>query len=551
MEALTMYCRPLGIALLAIVATVLLPGPGKAQGPVAPGYKEDVLKLSKWIDEYLARRWKELKVEPAPLAEDAIFYRRLHLDLVGKIPDLIRLTDFLDNKRDSKRWEAVEVCLQDDATARHFANLWRTIIIGRSSNQQFQFFFPQFEAWLQDRIKKNTPLNELTREVLQAQVSGNGQFGGGGFGPGTQPLTPTAFFAVNEGKAENLAGATARVFLGVKIECAQCHKHPFAKWSREQFWEFAAFYSGQNAFAQPQQVRKGEKPVSFTPGREIVIPELKKVVKAKFLNGKEPDWGASSDSRRVLADWVTSPENPYFARAMADHLWAYFFGVSLLEPILEPSDDSPVTHTELLDKLAHELVAHKFDQMFLVRALVHTKAYQRSSGGPELATKEDYDLFLRMPIRSLTPEQIYDSVAVATNIKEQTTNYDPRFGGNPFVQNNSPRGQFLQKFGTQDRRYDPQTSILQALFMMNGKFLNERTRTETNEDLKTVARFNKTNAAKISTMYRWVLSRPPRAEELERHVAYLESGGPTHNHERAIEDIYWALLNSPEFLLNH
>jgi hypothetical protein len=549
MEALTMYHRPLGIALLAMVATILLSGPGRAQGPVSEGYKDEVLKLSKWIDDYLARRWKELDVTPAPLAEDAIFYRRLHLDLVGKIPELTRVRDFLDNKNEGKRWSAVEICLQDPATARHFANLWRTIIIGRSANQQFQFFYPQFEAWLEDSIKKNTPLDKLTSDILTVQnVGGNPQFGG--FGPGGQPLTPTAFFVVNEGKAENLAGASARVFLGVKIECAQCHKHPFAKWTREQFWEFAAFYSGQNVFNQPQQQRKGEKPISFTPGKEIVIPEVNKVVKAKFLNGKEPEWGAFSDSRKVLSDWITSKENPYFARAMADHLWAYFFGVSLLEPILEPNDDSPVTHPELLDKLAQELIAHKFDQMYLVRALVHTKAYQRSSGGPELATKEDYHLFLRMPIRSLTPEQIYDSVAVATRLHEQTTVYDPRFG-NPFQQANTPRGQFLQKFGTQDRRYDPQTSILQALFMMNGKFLNERTRTETNEDLRTLARQNTSSEAKITSMYRWVLSRPPRPDELQRHVAYLESGGPTHNQERAVEDIYWALLNSPEFLLNH
>jgi hypothetical protein len=549
-----MYRRPLGIALLSIVATILLAGPGRTQGPVSPGYKEDVLKLSKWIDDYLAQRWKELKAEPAPLAEDAIFYRRLHLDLVGRIPDLTRVRDFNDSvkdegRRDERRWNAVETCLRDELTARHFANLWRTIIIGRSSNQQFQFFFPQFEAWLEDGIKKNTPLDKMTRDILTVQNVGGQPIQA--FGGNMQGLTPTAFFAVNEGKAENLAGATARVFLGVKIECAQCHKHPFAKWTREQFWEFAAFYSGQNVFAPQQQPRKkGEMPISFTPGKEIVIPEINKVVKAKYLSGKEPEWGTFSDSRKVLADWVTSAENPYFARAMADHLWAYFFGVSLLEPILEPSDDSPVTHGELLDKLAQELIAHKFDQLFLVRAMVHTRAYQRSSGGPELATKEDYHLFLRMPIRSLTPEQIYDSVVVATNIKDQTVSYDPRFG-NPFQQVNTPRGQFLQKFGTQDRRYDPQTSILQALFMMNGKFLNARTRTETNGDLAELARQPTNATEKIKTMYRWVMSREPRPEELARHVAYLESGGPTRNHERAIEDIYWALLNSPEFLLNH
>lgn len=544
-----MYCRPLGMLLLGIAATALFPVPARAQGPASPGYKEDVLKLSKWIDDYLERRWKELGVTPAALAEDAIFFRRLNLDLIGKIPELTEVQDYLGNPHDTKRWNAVERCLSNDAAARHFANFWRTIIIGRSSNQQFQFVYPQFEQWLEDRIKKNTPLDQITKEILTAQNNGGQPFQPG-FGPGGGPMTPQGFFVVNEGKAENLAGSTARVFLGVKIECAQCHKHPFAKWTREQFWEFAAFYSGQNGFRQAQPKQK--KNVSFVPGREIVIPEVNKVVKAKYLTGKEPEWGAFSDSRKVLAEWVTSKDNPYFARAMADHLWAYIFGVSLLEPILEPNDDSPVTHPELLDKLAKELIAHGFDQMFLIRALAHTKAYQRSSGGPELATKEDYHLFLRMPIRSLSPEQIFDSIAVATHLgQQQTYSNDMRFNpGLPFG-GNTPRGQFLAKFGTQERRYDPQTSILQALFMMNGKFMTERTRAESNDDIGTLAKLDRPPRDKLRTMFYMLLSRPPREEELQRLVPYIESGGPSHDRQRAIEDIYWALLNSPEFLLNH
>jgi hypothetical protein len=547
---MTMYFRLLGIALLGFVATALLSCPALAQGTET--YKDEVLNLSKWIDNYLEQRWKELDVEPAPLADNAIFFRRLSLDLQGKIPGVTQVQDFLDDRNPDKHWKWTEYYLNTDLASRHFANFWRTVIIGRSSNQQFQFFYPQFEAWLDDRIKKNTPLDQITQQILtvQNQGGGPGQIQFGGMQQGN--LTPAGFLIVNEGKAENIAGSAARVFLGVKIECAQCHKHPFAKWTREQFWEFAAFFSGNNGFGpgvQPKQAKKGP---SFVAGREIPIPDTGKVVKAKFLNGQEPQWGAFSDSRKVLAEWVTSAENPYFARAMADHLWAYFFGVSLLEPILEPSDDSPITHPELIDKLAEELIAHKFDMKFLIRALVLTKAYQRSSGGPELATKEDYHLFLRMPIRSLTPEQIYDSLAEATHLREGTMTYDPRFNpGNPFAQQNTPRGQFLQKFGTQDRRYDPQTSILQALFMMNGKFMNERTRMEHNEDIATLVKEDRSTEKKLRSMFFLLLSRPPRADEMQRLVPYLESGGPTSSRQRAIEDVYWALLNSPEFLLNH
>ena len=190
--------------------------------------------------------------------------------------------------------------------------------------------------------------------------------------------------------------------------------------------------------------------------------------------------------------------------------------------------------------------------MFLIRALAHTKAYQRSSGGPELATKEDYHLFLRMPIRSLSPEQIYDSIAIATHLRDQPSYAnDMRFNpGLPFG-GNTPRGQFLAKFGTQERRYDPQTSILQALFMMNGKFMTERTKAESNDDINTLVRSPQSAREKVITMFRLLLSRPPREEEIQRLAPYIESGGPSQNTQRAIEDIYWALLNSPEFLLNH
>jgi hypothetical protein len=576
-----MSCRPLAILLVGLMTTALFAAPARAQGPqgpTAPGYKEDVLRLSKWIDDYLERRWAELGVEPAPLAEHAIFFRRLSLDLTGKIPELLQVVDFLDQRRelaeDQKKpqveqkypgvrpidinWKYAEMLLnlteKDNPRKlfdKHFANFWRTNIIGRTSNQQFQGFFPQFEAWVEERLSKNTPLDEMTRQVLTAQNAGPNQpFQAQIAGQG--PLSPVGFIAVNEGKPENLAGASARVFLGVKIECAQCHKHPFAKWTREQFWEFAAFFSGQNGFGPQQQpVKKGEKRPNFTPGREIVIPEVNKVVKAKYLDGEEPKWGAFSDSRKVLADWMTSADNPYFARAMADHLWQYFFGVSLQQPIQEPSDDSPVTHPELLDKLAQELIAHKFDQTFLIRALIHTNAYQRSSGGPELATKEDYDLFVRMPIRSLTPEQIFDSIADATRMENRNQVYDMRFANQFPFQNNSLRGQFLAKFGTQDRHYDPQTSILQALFMMNGKFMAERTKAEINPEIASLAKETRSAEKKLRTMFLLILSRPPRQEELARLVPYLESGGPTGRVDRAIEDVYWALLNSPEFVLNH
>lgn len=509
--------------------------------------KAEVLALSKRIDAHLAKRQKEAGVTPGPRAAEAVYFRRLNLDLVGKIPELTQVQDFLDDPDTDKRWKWVEQLLQQERFPRHFGAVYRALILGNQPSQQVQFQMPSFEAWLRDKFAKDTPLDQMVREIL---IPNQGAMGRGGFTPGGGIAgSPQAFFIATEGKPENLAAATSRTFLGVKLECAQCHAHPFAKWTREQFWEFAAFYSGQNGpFARPVQIGQPVR-VAFRPGREIAIPNTKKVVKAKFLDGKEPKWEDASDSRKVLADWVTARTNPYFARAMADHVWTYLMGVSLLEPILEPANDDVITHPELLNDLAASLVAHKFDLKFLVRAILHSEAYQRASTGGSKDAKDDYALFLRMPIRGMSAEQLFDSIAQATDF-EQPVNANQRFF-NPLQLNQTPRGQFLLKFGGQDLRHEPQTSILQALFLMNGKFLNERTRLDTSTALQTLARQKTPTAQKVRSLYWQVLSRPPRPEELQRLVRYIDRGGARNDQAEALADVYWALLNSSEFILNH
>jgi hypothetical protein len=550
-----MLCRCWAFAILAILSISLVP----ARGQSSAYNKDAVQALAKRIDQHLAKTWKDAKVIPAPKADDYVFFRRLNLDLNGRIPDLSDIGDFIDNDAADKRWEWVDRYLAGPDHGKHFAHVWRNIIIGNQTNVQLQFLTPQFEAYLREKIDKNVALDKMVLQLLTSQQDGNAAqlgFNGGRM----VNAGPQLFFQANENKAENLASATSRVFLGVKIECAQCHAHPFAKWKQDQFWEFAAFYS-----APPQIIRKGIQPVqppmpNFSAGREIRIPGTDKVVKAKFLNGKEPNWeNASGGSRKVLADWVTDKDNPFFARAMADHIWSYLMGVSILEPIMEPSDDIPMTHPGLLDDMAKALIDNGFDAKFLIRAIVHSDAYQRASGGKKLADKEDYHLFTRMPMRALTPEQIFDSIVYATTnptsearkqLLTTSMNQQQFFNG---MQANNPRQQFLLKFPTQDRRYEPQTSILQALFLMNGKFIAERTKVVNNEDLQTLAQQDIVGGHKgrLHSMYRLVLSRPPQPIEFDRLIPYLERGGATGRLEDAVSDVYWALLNSSEFLHNH
>lgn len=522
--------------------------------------KEQVLALSRTIDTFIAAKQKAAGVTPAPRADDSTYFRRLNLDLVGRIPLLIDHRDFLDNPDPDKRWEWVERFLSNDPETagapptdkqfgpftNHWANILRTHILGSNVQPQFGGLAANFELWLKERMQANAPFDRVVHELLTAGTTmQNMAFQGGQM---AASASPAAFYFINENKPENLAAATTRKFLGVKLECAQCHAHPFAKWSREHFWEFAAFFAGM----PNPNVRGGIQPVA-TPvsgPREIKIPGTDKVVKAKFLGGREPVWKDGGDSSRmVLADWLTAADNPYFARATVDLVWSYFFGISLLEPIMEPSDDSPVTYAELLDEMARQFTAHGSDLKFLIRAIVHTEAYQRVSTGTAAASPDDYNLFVRMPVRGLTPAQLFDSVMMATYYKGPGgPNAYPQMFGGPAL---TPRAQFLNKFTTQERRHETQTSILQALFMMNGKFLAEQLQPENNESLTALLRSRQTTSQRIDSLYIWVLSRLPRPEESERLVRYVDSGGPMGDPRRAMADVYWALLNSAEFMLNH
>ncbi len=538
---------------------VLFPAWGWAQGADS---KKAVKALSERIDALLAAKWKEAGILPAPPAPDGQFYRRVNLDLVGRIPSLTDIRDFLDDSRDRKswawalteddlfdiRWEWVDKILEKkendiDHFARHWGAVLRSHMIQGNENIQAQGLLPSFEAYLYGKLKGNAGYDKIAHEILTANPFNNQGFNfqqNGNITGGS----PSAFYFANENKAENLAGATSRIFLGVKLECAQCHAHPFAKWTREQFWEYAAFFGAIN----PQGRRPG---VAFNQGREITIPNTNKVVKAKFLSGAEPVWRDSVDSRNVLADWVVAGDNPFFARAAVDLVWSYFFGHSLLEPINETSEEYPITYPEVLDALAKEFVAQKYDLKFLIRAIVHSQAYQRSSVGHAKAHKHDTYYYARMPVRGLSPEQLFDSIFEATRSKDER---DPphlvQF--NPFNnQQMPPRIQFLQKFASIDKRTESQTSILQALFLMNGKYLLERTKVENNHNLQTLANQGTSTVRCIESLYLMALSRLPRPDEKQRMAQYVDRGGATSNRGKAFSDVFWALLNCAEFKLNH
>jgi hypothetical protein len=551
----------LATILLPLIGLFVLTGhftPARAQQqparqqPTANG-KLSAVALSARIDQYITARYRKEGVNPTTAADDATFYRRAHLDLAGKIPNILEIRDFLDDDRADKRKIWVDKLLDSDDFAEHFSNVYRQMMLPQIDNQEAIFAIGGFENWLRKKFRDNVPYDKMVYELLTANVQpGAGFRGDGEF----TSASPAAFYASNEYKPENLAGAAARLFLGVKIECAQCHKHPFADWTREQFWQFAVFFTKVNPNMAGQvevddegnPIPKQPQPGAGNLEPQITIPKTDQVVKARFLDGKSPNWAGGADPRKVLAEWITAPNNPYFARIAVNQLWHYFFGTGLVDPFDDFGDHNPASHPELVDELADQFVKNGYDLKYLVSAIINSKTYQLDSK-PQAAKKDDEPesprLFTRMPLRALTGEQLFDSLAEVMEYKIDRTRQ-------PFGNASTPREEFLAKFNNpENKRVDTHTSILQALHLMNGKFMATATNMEKNRSLATVAASPAAIPDKIDTLYMVTLARPPRPNELEVMTKYVTSGGPHHDQVQALGDVMWVLLNSAEFSLNH
>jgi hypothetical protein len=489
------------------------------------------------IDQFVSAAWVTRGVAPTAPADDAEFLRRIYLDVAGRIPRVWEAREFLDDPKPNKRERLIGRLLEGPDYVRHFSNVWRATFVPESSNQQLRFFLPGFQTWLQQQLQENVGYDGMAREILALPVARNQPMQRPGLD--RRAATPVAFYQAGEFKPENLAASTSRLFLGVKLECAQCHDHPFARWSRKQFWELAAFYSGVKSQNGPFATLQ-ENP----DRREIKIGGTDKVVKARLLDGTEPTWKEGVSARITLANWITTVDNPFFARTAVNRIWAQFFGIGLIDPVDEAGDQNPPSHPELLDELAREFAAKQFDLRFLIRAITMSRTYQLTSAGPPMSPGEGR-LFTRMAVKGLSPEQLFDSLALATGYR------GPRQGDVPSgsAVDSSPRAEFLTKFAAQDKRTEPHTTILQALLLMNGKFMADATSVDRSELLAGVleAPFLKGSVERTEALYLATLSRRPRPEELARLTKYVES----RDGKSALADVFWSLLNSSEFMFNH
>lgn len=524
----------------AVLTAFLIAGPGLAaeKGPapreVSPNAALD--ELVRQIDRHVEAFWKANEVTPAPLADDAEFLRRLSLDLVGRIPTGAEARAFIDSTDPNKRAKKIDELLARPGYLNHFSAVLRqTWIPQANEDPQFIFLGGQFETWIRNRLRDNVSMDKVVRELLTVPTLFANRRMQPALPNGND--TPFAFVQVNEFKPENVAAAASRLFMGVKIECAQCHNHPHASYKREQFWEQAAFF----AEVQPVIANLSDPKLK----REIKIPDTPTTVQAKFFDDrKDPAWAGGKSARDVFVDWLTSPKNPYFARNMANRAWAHFLGFGIVDPIDEPADDNPATIPALLDDLANAFTASGYDSKLLLRAIPRSKAYQLTSRQTH-GSQADPRRLGKMTVKALTGEQLFDSLGLATGYYDPTPQEQRRF-------NFGPRNEFLTKFGSAEKVTEKQTSILQALTLMNGRFVNDATSLDRSQFLAGVIDAPFWDAkSRVEVLFLASLSRKPTPTELEKFASYVDRGGTTGQSKKAVADVFWALLNSSEFVLNH
>jgi hypothetical protein len=534
--------RGRALACLAVALTFSMTGPScRAQSPKSDDAQAlAVQALADRIDAWLAAAQAKAGVKPTKPAGDAEFLRRASLDIGGRIPRLnTEMHRWLDATSPAKRGELIKKLLDSPMYVEHSTNIWRHMLLPPGNNQQAEFLANSIRPWLREQFRDNVPYDAMVRELLTTPLARNMQQGL--IQPQQQNMsakpTPQAFYQINEFKPENIAASASRLFLGVNLDCAQCHDHKFAPWKKKQFWQFAAFFSG----VQPN----GEN----AKKRMIAIGGTDLEVEARYLDGKVPKWQDEASTRQTLAEWLTAADNPYFARNAVNRLWANFFGIGLIDPVDEPNPDNPPSHPELLDELARAFVEHKFDVKFMIRAITATRAYQLSSVATEPG-QEDPRLFARMTVKGLSGEQLYDSLAEATRMVDQPTAMQQ----NQFI-NVSARQEFLNKFDASNtKRTQHQTSILQALSLMNGKVITDATSLDKGQlhiVIHAESWSTRSTSEKLELLYMSAVARKPRKDELDRLVPYIDKGGPSGDSKKALADVFWALLNSSEFIFNH
>ncbi len=524
--------------LVALLVTAAVASPLHAQDK----------KMRAVIDAEIGAAWKREKITPAARAEDAAFLRRVYLDLVGTIPTYDEAAQFLHSDDRDKREKLVDALLADPRFAVEQAHVWDLVLFGRNPpNLEADRKREGFKKWLVDKFAKNEPCDQWVRDLLLAEQEGS-----------------ELFYIQFRGQPEEAAVAVSRIFLGTQLQCARCHDHPFNDWKQRDFYGLAAFFvrlvvldgTGSKKYTLGE---KSSGEVLFTGAVKDQKPGQKgEPIKPKFLAGaaldepalpkdfKEPPPGTKPlpkpafSRKEKLAAWVISQDNPYFARAMTNRVWAQFIGRGLIHPVDDLGDKDEGDRAALLATLTKQFVEHKYDLKWLIRELVTSGTYQLAATGPVKEALPEW--FQRARVRPLSAEELMSAMRQATAFDVGVAKPGPL--------QNAGEEYFLMFFGRPTNGIgDFQGGLSEHLFLNNSGQVRQLIQRRKGNLADTILTSTDPTEARVERLFLSVLSRPPKPDELKKFVTYLKSD--TKAEAALVEEAIWVLLNTAEFRFNH
>jgi hypothetical protein len=513
-------------------------------GVKIPDYKFDAKTV---VDRFTVKKWQELGIVPSELCSDEQFIRRVFLDITGTLPKPEQVTKFLADPSPTKREKLVEDLLETPEYSYLFANKWADVLrVKRRGEPGRAAGTFAFHGWIREAIARDKPYDQFVREILAAS--------------GDETVAPPTVWYKELQNPEQFVDDVAQVFLGQRLACAQCHHHPYEKWSQDDYYGLAAFFAriGRKnvPIAGGAANQQALHQVIFTkPNGTVNNKRTQQPAKIQPLAGTPMDVSPEDDPRQKLVDWMASPTNPFFARAVANRYWAHFFGRGIVDPLDDMRVTNPPSNPELLDALAKELVDSKYSLKHLIKVICKSRTYQLSAN-PNDYNKHDKQTYARFYPRRMSAEVLYDAVS-------QVTNTPAQFGGLPSDKHAPNRAimlpdeafasYFLDVFGRPQRisacecERVSEANLAQALHLLNSQEIQDKlARAGARADL--LVKDPRPDAEKVEEMFLWAFARRPTTEHLQ--VALDHINRHAMNKKLAYENILWALLNTKEFVFN-
>lgn len=524
-----------------LVATFRATIPMKSKGPTHPN-GIPVPPARNIVDETVFAKLQALGIPPSSLCDDATFIRRVSLDITGRLPAADRVRSFLADQRPDKRDLLIDELLDIPEYADYFANKWNMILRnkgGQESDREGTYLFHQ---WIWSSLYENKPFNQFVKELITAS--------------GEPAKNPEVTWYREVASVEQQAEDAAQLFLGIRVQCARCHHHPYDRWSQEDYYGLAAFFSriGKKELGAESVKAIRDRRVFHNDGiAQLPHPRTGQQVRPAGLGGPTLDIPADQDPRFALADWMTSPDNNYFARMLVNRYWKHFFSRGLVEPEDDLRDTNPPTNPELMDGLAKSFIDSGYDLKELIRTICRSTTYQLSST-PNEQNGRDKQNFSRYYPKRLTAESLYDAFHQVTLTKGE-------FRGVPVgsealqLPDTSVAPYFLKVFGQPQAdsacecERVQSANLAQSLHMLNSQEIQSKITLPTGRAHILAKQQEQSHEERLKELYLWTFARLPDADELKVGMEHINRH--KDNVAIAYEDIVWALINTKEFQFNH